>query len=179
MELPKATDDELSGFLVILDTYRWVFPRQVEQDLFELLLVTRILWLNLAEKHCRRHLYALQDDPLLIPFVQDCVTASYVFASSYSADITDTDLREDLGFVSSDSVKALDALFFVQIRVSNVLSILDHARVHTEEGDQTFFLVIDDLESQCTEFLLLRRFPNDLCACDVVFAFCENLLRAG
>jgi hypothetical protein len=104
VELSKATDDELSSFLIILDTDRWVLPREVEQDLFELLLVTGILWLNLAEKHCRRHLDALQDDPLLIPLVQDGVTTSYVFASSDSADITYTDLREDLGLVSSDSV---------------------------------------------------------------------------
>jgi hypothetical protein len=104
VELSKATDNKLSSFLIILDTDRWVLPREVEQDLFELLLVSRILWLNLAEKHCRRHLYTLQDDPLLIPLVQDGVTTSDIFTTSDSTNITYTDLRKNLGLVSSDSV---------------------------------------------------------------------------
>ena len=143
------------------------------------MLVTGILWFNLAEKDGRRHLYTLQDDPFLVPLVQDGVTTPDVFASSDSTDITYTDFCEDLGLVSSDSVERLNALLFVKIRICNVLPILHHARVHTEEGYQTFFLIIDDLESQCTEFLLFRRFSNDLCPCDVVFAFCKNLLWTG
>jgi uncharacterized NAD(P)/FAD-binding protein YdhS len=104
VELSKATHNKLSSFLIILDTDRWVLPREAEQDLFKLLLVSRILWLNLAEKHCRRHLYTLQDNPLLIPLVQDGVTTSDILTSGDSTDITNTDLREDLGLVSSDSV---------------------------------------------------------------------------